>query len=286
MVRRRLLVSFIFLFFVACRSPKPTATVVQVVADDASTVIDVRFLSESIGGQLWYRVIVPKLSASEELPVLYLLHGINSDPVEIMERSDVQKLASTHRLIVVMPEGGFSYYVNAKYRRHSRWEDAITRELMPDVETRFPLLKGREHTGIAGISMGGYGAVSLTLKHPDLYGFVGTMSGALDITRRDASLRRWGQTWRIWTIFGVQPSARRDEDVFDLLGNSTRTQTTRWFESCGQNDPLLEVNRRFERQLRQRGVDIETLETPGAHDWRSWNAAMPKMFASAERALR
>ena len=75
-------------------------------------------------------------------------------------------------------------------------------------------MKGREHTGIAGISMGGYGAVKLALKHQELYGFAASMSRALDITRRPASLRRWGQTWRIWMIFGVQPRSRKDEDVF------------------------------------------------------------------------
>lgn len=59
------------------------------------------------------RAIVPKLSPSEKLPVLYLLHGINSGPIEIMQRSAVGKLASIHRLIVILPEAEFSYYVNA-----------------------------------------------------------------------------------------------------------------------------------------------------------------------------
>src|SRR4029077_1401425 len=140
----------------------------------------------------------------------------NSGPVEMMERSEVVKLAADERLIVVIPEAECSYYTNAKHKRHARWEDAITLDLPGDVEGRFPVLKGREHTGIAGISMGGYGAVKLALKHPELYGFAGNMSGSLDITRRAASVPRWGQTWRIWMTFGVRPSTRRDEDVFDL----------------------------------------------------------------------
>jgi S-formylglutathione hydrolase FrmB len=134
--------------------------------------------------------------------------------------------------------------------------------------------------------MGGYGAISLALKHPELYAFAGAMSGPFDIPQRRASLRRWGQTWRIWTTFGVRPSARRDEDVFDLLKNSTKAQDTRWFESCGQSDPLLATNQRFARQLRERGIDVEVLETHGGHDWQSWNEGMPRLFASAEQALR
>ena len=157
---------------------------------------------------------------------------------------------------------------------------------MADVEMRFPLQRGRQHTGIAGISMGGYGAVSLGLKHPDLYGFAGTVSGPFDITQRKASLRRWGQTWRIWTIFGVRPSVRHDEDVFDLLRNSKSVQGNRWFDSCGQSDPLLAVNERFVKQLRERRADVDLLETPGGHDWQSWNDGMPRLFTSAEQALR
>ena len=87
--------------------------VTQVSANNSVGVTDVHFYSESIGGLLWYRAIAPKLSPSEKLPVLYLLHGINSGPIEIMQHSAVGKLASIHRLIVILPEAEFSYYVNA-----------------------------------------------------------------------------------------------------------------------------------------------------------------------------
>jgi S-formylglutathione hydrolase FrmB len=218
--------------------------------------------------------------------VLYLLHGANSGPIEIMERSEVTKFSVGSRLITVIPDAGYSYYTNAKHIRDARWEDAITRDLQRDVESRFPALQGREHRGIAGISMGGYGAVKLALKHPDLYGFVADMSGALDITRRPASMRRWGQTWRIWRIFGVRTGARRDEDVFDLLEQTQKLGTAGWFESCGMNDSLLAVNEHFARNLQARGVAVETKATPGGHDWQSWNDAMPEVFSIAGRTLQ
>jgi len=235
---------------------------------------------------LWYRAIVPKVGQSELLPVLYLLHGVNGTPVETMERSDVVKLATTERLIVVMPEADFSYYTNAKHKRNSRWEDAIVLELPRDVRARFPVMTGREHTGIAGISMGGYGAVKLRLKHPELYSFAASMSGAMDITRRPASLRRWGQTWRIWSIFGLRPSVRQDEDIFELLDRTPKDDNAKWFVSCGQNDPLYTVNRRFVRQMRDRGMSLDLMDTPGSHDWQSWNAAIPDLFKAAGKSLR
>jgi putative tributyrin esterase len=250
------------------------------------TVTDVRFPSTSIDGLLCYRAVVPTVNAGELLPVLYLLHGANSSPAEIMERSELANLAIAARLIVVMPEADLSYYTNAKHERHARWEDAIVLELPRDVEARFPVMKGSEHTGIAGISMGGYGAVKLTLKHPGRYGFTASMSGPMDITRRRASVRRWGQTGRIWTIFGVHPSTRKDEDVFELLDRAPKNFSAQWFLSCGQNDPPHAVNQRFGQRMRERGMNLDLINTPGSHDWQSWNVAMPGMFKTAEKSLR
>jgi putative tributyrin esterase len=277
---------FLGIFCFGCHISRQPETVLQVSTDPAVTVMDVHFHSAEIDGVFWYRIIIPKVAPTERLPVLYLLHGANSGPVEMMEKSDVAKLSSTSHLIAVIPDAEFSYYTNASYKRHARWENAVTQELPHDIETRFAVLRGREHTGVAGISMGGYGAVKLALKHPALYGFVGTMSGALDITRRPASMRRWGQTLRIWAIFGVRASSRRDEDVFDLLDRNAEVQSANWFESCGKDDPLLAINERFAHQLRGRGAKLDAITTPGGHDWQSWNAAMPDMFRIAEKTLR
>jgi S-formylglutathione hydrolase FrmB len=203
-----------------------------------------------------------------------------------MEHSNIANLACAQRIAVILPDGKFSYYTNAKHKRNSRWEEAITRDLVSDVETRFPVLSGREHRGIAGISMGGYGAAKLSLKHPELYTFTGIMSGALDITRRPPSLRRWGQTWRIWTIFGFRPSARGDEDVFSLLRQRKDAPPSKWFVSCGENDPLLNVNERFARQIRQQELEARMAVTPSGHDWTSWNNALPEMMQIAGKDLR
>jgi putative tributyrin esterase len=284
-VRRAILLLLPSLFCLGCHRPLQQATAQLVSADDAVTVTDVRFSSASIDGMLWYRAIVPRARPGERFPVLYLLHGADSGPADVMDRSDVRKLAGSARVVVVMPDGGYSYYTNAKHKGHSRWEDAIAFELPRDVESRFPVMKGREHTGIGGISMGGYGAVKLALKHPELYGFAASMSGALDITRRPASLRRWGQTWRIWMIFGVQPRSREDEDVFDLLDRDLSLQSTNWFESCGQNDPLRGVNARFVRRMHEHGVSLEPVNPPGGHDWQSWNTVLPEMFKTAGKSL-
>jgi putative lysine transport system ATP-binding protein len=235
---------------------------------------------------LWYRIIIPSHGPTERLPVLYLLHGANSGPEEILDRSNIVDLASAEHLIVVIPEADNSYYTNAQHLLHARWEDAIAIDLPHDVTTNFTVQQGREHTGIGGISMGGYGAIKLTLKHPDLYSFAGVMSGPLDITRRQPSLRRWSQTTRTWSIFGYLPSTKRNEDVFNLLDRDPPRQDVRWFASCGKDDPLEPVNLLFAKKLTERGVSLNVMMTRGGHDWQSWNTAMPQLIKTAAQALR
>ena len=229
----------------------------------------------------WYRIVVPTVAPGECLPVLYFLHGINSSPAEVTQQSEIVRLAAQSRLIVVIPDGKFSYYTNALHKRHARWEDAITQELPRDVAERFPVRGGRDSTGIAGISMGGYGAAKLALKHPDMYSFAGTMSGALEITRRPLSLKRWGQSWRILTIFGSGTETRMDEDVFVLLAKTADPKNMTWFVSSGALDPLHDVAERFSRELLRRGTPVRSMSTPGGHDWADWNAVLPELFAAA-----
>lgn len=279
------LIAAIMLCGLACSSRQSETTVQSAPANEAISVWDVRFPCPAVGGALSYRMFLPKIAGQQRVPVLYLLHGANSGPVEITERSEVEHLAAAERLAVVIPDGGYSYFSNAKHKRNARWEDAITKDLRQDVQERFAVLAGREHTGIAGISMGGYAAAKLTLKHPELYGYTGVISGALDITRRPPSWRRFWQTWRIWTIFGIRRSARSNEDVFDLLQNSMPLPQTTWFASCGKNDPLLDANERFARRLHQHGVALKFITTASGHDWKSWNEAMPLMFHGAATAL-
>ena len=100
------------------------------------------------------------------------------------------------------------------------------------------------------------------------------------------TVRRWGETWRIWTIFGVRPSTRKDEDVFELLDRAPKNFSAQWFLSCGQNDPLHAVNQRFVQRMRERGMNLDLINTPVSHDWQSWNAAMPVMFKTEEKSLR
>ena len=174
---------------------------------------DVTFHSMSLRRNMPYRVILPAATAPNGFPVVYLLHGGGGNYRDWSNYSDVAQFAD-RGLILVMPEGNSSYYVNSVDRSKDRYEDYITKDLIADVEARFPVAPSRPSRAIAGISMGGFGAVVLSLKHPELYAFAGGLSSAIDVPSRPFSIKRIGQYREHRAIFGPWGSqARRDEDL-------------------------------------------------------------------------
>lgn len=248
---------------------------------------DVTFHSASLQRDMPYRVILPaSIPANQKLPVVYLLHGGGGGYRDWSNYSGVARY-SEHGLILVMPEGNESYYVNAAERPNDRYEDYITRDLIGDVEARFPAAAGREHRSIVGVSMGGFGAVVLGLKHPDLFAFAGGLSSALDVPTRKFSLRRMAQYRGHAQIFGPWGSdTRRANNPYILAGSVNPATSPYLYLTCGEQEGLLPANQRFASLLKKRGFKYEFHPGPGGHDWSQWNGRLPELFESLRQHLR
>jgi putative tributyrin esterase len=132
---------------------------------------DVMFHSAALNRDMQYRVVLPDtIAPHEKLRVVYLLHGRGGGFRDWTNYSDVAKFAE-QPLILVMPEGDDSYWVNSATKQEDRYEDYVAKDLIADVEGRFSVSAGRQNRAIAGVSMGGFGAVKLALSHPDLFAF-------------------------------------------------------------------------------------------------------------------
>ena len=150
--------------------------------------------------------------------------------------------------LLVMPEGGSSYYTNAVDPPRDRYEDHITRDLIANVETRFPAASGRANRAIMGVSMGGFGAVTLALRHPDRFGFVGGISSAIDVPRRAFTIKRFQQSRHYNSIFGPSGSqTRRDSDPFVLIRTANPEAAPYFLLTCGEQEGLMPANREFAR---------------------------------------
>lgn len=247
---------------------------------------DVTFHSSALNRDMQYRVISPLRTASgEKLQVVYVLHGGGGGFRDWSNYSDVARFAESG-LLLVMPEGGSSYYTNAVEPSGDRYEDYIVNDLIQDVEGKFPVETGRSNRAIVGVSMGGFGAVKLALRHPDLYVFAGGLSTAIDVPRRAFSIRRLQQSRHYESIFGPSGSqTRRDGDPFVLVRTADPEAVPYMLLTCGEQESLLPPNREFAALLGSRHFRFAFQTAPGSHDWNQWNAWLPSLFRSLKEHM-
>ncbi len=204
----------------------------------------VRFQSKLVNASLPYNVILPAdydASTTTRYPVLYLLHGLTGHYSDWASRSNVADYAQQYRLIVVMPEGNDSWYTNSTTVTTDKYESYILDELIPDVQQRYRTIEARYGRAIAGLSMGGYGAIKFGLKSPQTFAFAGSMSGAFAITTvPEKDLGPLGPV--LMKLFGPMGSeTRKANDIFDIVENmpAPRVASLPYFYfDCGTEDPL------------------------------------------------
>lgn len=247
---------------------------------------DITFHSVALNRDMPYRVILPtNLPADRKLKVVYLLHGGGGGFRDWSNYSDVAQY-SEQGFLLVMPEGASSYYVNAIDPPGDRYEDFIVHDLIADVESRFPVAPGRSNRAIAGVSMGGFGAMNLALRHPDLFAFAAGLSSAIDVPRRAFSWKRLQQSRHYNAIFGAPGSpTRRAQDPFVEAKTANATAAPYFFLTCGEQEGLLPSNREFANLLGQNHLPHEFHTVHGGHDWNQWNAWLPDMFRSLSKHL-
>ena len=273
--------SVVLLAFSACSKSKVESQPDHPRLTPGVKMVDVTFRSAALSRDMPYRAILPlKISAEKKLPVIYLLHGGGGGYRDWTNYSDVAQYAE-RGLILIMPEGNESYYVNSADHPEDRYEDYIVHDLIADVESKFPVASGRSTRAIAGVSMGGFGAVTLALKHPDLFGFAGGMSSALDVPSRPFSAKRIGQWRHHRSIFGSWKGQHQQEnDPLVLVRSAVPEQTPYFFLTCGEQEGLLSINRKFASLLQQRHFNYEFHSGPGGHDWNQWNSHVPDLMDS------
>ena len=239
-------------------------------------VRDSSFQSASLGREMQYRVILPSDhdSGVRRYPVLYLLHGLAGHYEDWESRTHLDQYAEGMPLIIVMPEGDDSWYTNSASQPQEKWEDYIVKDLIPYVDSHFYTIQTRHARAIAGLSMGGYGAMKFALKYPGTFIFAASFSGA-EVVVHDPSFKiPFGQKYvdQIRDIFGDgMTQARTDNDIFELAKKRAPAQVPYLVVTCGTEDDLLASNREFVAVLQQQKIRYEYHESAGAHTWQYWD---------------
>lgn len=252
------------------------------------TVQDVEFESSALARTGKYRLLLPPgySESSHRYPLLLLLHGVFGGSENWETLTNLSRYAGAADLIIAMPDAGNSWYVNSATKPQDRFEEFIIQDLLNDVESRWRTLRSSHRRAIAGLSMGGYGALKFAIKHPDTFAIAASISGAfngpVDLESNRADLAE-----DLKRAFGAPGSTtRRDNDLFQLLTSGNPKQSPYFYLDCGVGDEFCDVNRRLAATLRQVGARYEYHEVPGDHSWQYWDHRISVVLPVIDKVLR
>lgn len=231
-------------------------------------IFDCRFRSERMGRDMRFMMVVPHEGSAYTLPnlrpkLVFGLHGIGGDYQQLSAKLPLELIANTYRLTFVLFQGDRSFYLNGFYP----YEDYLLKDLIPYLEAHFQLPE-RKDWMIMGISMGGYGAMSLISKRPDLFHRACCLSPCLDAKQIIAMARvgknRVGQEDLLFTQ-GFMTSETSDPALFSF------SKSSEILIACGTEDPFYPGCLAYEKSLTEKGISVQTLFEKGGHDWFFWN---------------
>lgn len=240
--------------------------------------LELHFHAESLGMEVAVNVILPEIAKKQSetgkdmsYKTMYLFHGLSDDYSMWMRRTSIERYATEYGIAVVMPSVARSWYTDTI--SNSKYFTFVTKEL-PDVCRSYfrGMSHKREDTIVAGLSMGGYGAIKAALSCPERFGYCASLSGALDLSERSDYMDDWRG------IFDYQlksPLELKDtqHDVFAIARKNYETEIPfpRLYMWCGESDSFYKCNRRFHAMLDEFGVEHLYEESEGGHSWPWWD---------------
>lgn len=256
-------------------------------------LIQVNFMSMSLMRTVPVNVILPvdkmtfmSMPAREEKPykTLYLLHGIFGNYTDWVSGTNIQRWAEEKDLAVVMPSGDNTFYVDNP-GANNYYGEFIGKELVEITRKMFPLSRKREDTYIAGLSMGGYGALRNGLKYHDTFGCIAALSAGLitdDIEQRtnDVPFFLESRSYAEGCFGDLTKVAESDKNPKWLAKKlaQEKADIPEIYMACGEKDPLLGKNRELRDYLKSLNIDVTFEEGPGAHEWDFWNRYIKKVL--------
>ncbi len=265
------------------------------------TVKAVGFEAPSVGRTMKYNIGLPAgydASGDKRYPVLYLLHGFSSNYTAWAKLGAV-KAAKGLDLIVVMPDVGNSWYLNyaeSDDGQKNAWEEFIVKDLIGHVDATYRTIARREGRAINGLSMGGYGGITVGLRHPDLFCSIGSHSGALGFARTIGERLRSNQPLakrknepsptpnKDIDIEGFQSQLERTPkgklftkpeqadavDPFKLVLAVPKDKLPHIYVDCGTEDGLIKASREFAKLCMDNTIPFTYAESTGGHSAPYW----------------
>lgn len=237
--------------------------------------IELSFRSSQLKRKTNVNVILPDVEKHDAKPykTLYLLHGLSDNHNAWVYNSNIECYAAKYGIAVIMPDVGRSWYTDTLCGEN--FFTYLTEEL-PEVCAHYfdGISKEREYNYVAGLSMGGYGAVKAAMWCPEKYAGCISLSGSLDITRKNRPCDL--PLWRSIFKYDMESPSELEGTRFDLfhmarMNKEKGVDFPKMFIWCGTEDSLICVNREYSKLLCELGIQHTYIESEGDHSWKWWD---------------
>lgn len=274
----------------------------RVLPDDPGTFQrysqDLVMHSDILGRDMNYSVYLPagyRDDTDKRYSVVYMLHGYgdnhnswNGKYLHANTKVDNLEARGLSEMIYVFPQGFTTYYCNT-YDGKYNYMEFFVKEFIPYIDSSLRTIADKEHRGITGYSMGGFGAMVLAEKHPELFACSAplSMSFRTDAQYMTESAGGWDNQWgRIFGGVGQYGAARLTDYYIAhnpyrqfCDANRAELETVNWFLTCGDDEEqLLVANDSLHVLLRDRAFAHEFRVANGAHTSSYWMDALSEVL--------
>lgn len=239
----------------------------------AARVDTVMVHSPSMNKMIQAVIIVPDVATAAtpvNCPVVYLLHGYGGNAYTWLAiKPHLPQLADEKGIILVCPDAANSWYWDSPEDPNSRYETFVSSELVAYTDSHYATIAHRRGRAITGLSMGGHGGMWLSIRHTDVFGAGGSMSGGVDIrpfpnnwemAKQLGSLAQNQEVWNQHTVVN-QLDKIKNGDLAIII-------------DCGYKDFFWEVNQDLHHRLLALAIDHDYITRPGEHTASYWHSAI------------
>ena len=263
-------------------------------AQKGQLLIDLKVNSDILQKEIKYNIYLPAGydSSVKKYPVLYLLHGSGPQPNAHhtwFNRMNIQKVMDSgidigiiSPMIVVMPDAGVTFYMN-NIKGEYQYEDYFISELIPFIDEEYKTQNDKKFRGIAGGSMGGYGAIVYSLHHPDLFSVCASMAAAIRTDQQIREMPFENFQYNYQSALGdINEGTERITEfwnsysVLNLIDNTSkeRLDQVKYYVDIGDDDHLYKGNSLFHIRMRDLEIPHEYRVRDGKHNWDYFNEAL------------
>ncbi len=246
--------------------------------------------STIMGKDVNYAVYLPPDydASNRSYPVVYLLHGYSDDQTGWVQFGQIGALVDKaiaeqkiSPMIIVMPDGGVAWYVN-DYQNKVRFEDMFFQEFIPTIEKQYRVKSKKEYRGIAGLSMGGFGSLYLSLKHPDMFTACAPLSAGIFTDAEITTMPDNQYNQYFGPVYGTNKEGARLTDhwrktnIIDVIKTipEASKKSVRIYMDCGDKDFLIRGNCETHLLMKDLGIPHEFRVREGSHTWGYWRTGI------------